>query len=151
MDPNFSAEGLGFADDIAAIGYSEQFLKEVITRVENWCKRNRMELNKDKSSIMVIRKDRRTPLPLIKEVEGVKVTSSSKYLGMHLDDCLNFEVELGAKQEMFDRLKKAHWIIRGNKLTSSTKYHVWLAIFKSKIWYQALILAHKSAKASRWI
>ena len=43
---------------------------------------------------MIIRRDRRTPAPILKEIDGISLCNSGKYLGIEIDDSLNFHAEL---------------------------------------------------------
>ena len=45
MDAQFKAVGLGFADDIVAIGYGEEFVPSVIKTVRDCCVENNTKLN----------------------------------------------------------------------------------------------------------
>ena len=44
-------------------------------------------MNKQKSAVMCVRVDRRTPMPNFEQVIGIPVVPEYKYLGVTLDDC----------------------------------------------------------------
>ena len=52
---------MAYADDLAFTCTSREKLKKALAITEDWCSTTGMEINKDKSAIMRIRKDRRTP------------------------------------------------------------------------------------------
>ena len=54
--------------------------------IEKWSKMNYIKVNKAKSAAMIIRADARTPRPLTKTIMSIPEVSSTKYLGIHIDD-----------------------------------------------------------------
>jgi hypothetical protein len=74
-----------YADDIAIIADSRWRLVETIKLITNWCLSNYMSLNKNKSFIMFIPKNKRRSKKKIindTEIEDIKVVESCKYLGV---------------------------------------------------------------------
>ena len=51
------------------------------------------ELNLKKCGALKLRIDRRTNLPVVREVLGIPILESYKYLGVHIDDCLKMDQE----------------------------------------------------------
>ena len=58
---------------------------------------------------MCIRKDKRTPPPIFKEIRGIPLVLHYKYLRVIVDDCLKFDVELEAKKTLQEKLDKANY------------------------------------------
>ena len=48
---------------------------------------------------MLIRVDRRTPLPIIMEIMDFPVVTEYKYLGLLIDDAMKFDMENNRKKE----------------------------------------------------
>ena len=51
---------MAYADDLAFACTSKEKLKQALKITEDWCLTTGMEINKDKSAIMRVRKDKRT-------------------------------------------------------------------------------------------
>ena len=98
--------GLAFADDLVIVIEGEWNLKRTIIAVENWSRENDIEVNKDKSAILVVRLDRRTPKDPRTHIGGYPIQTSYKYLGLIIDDSLNFDLEKVRKKQMQHNLKK---------------------------------------------
>ena len=78
---------LAFADDIAVHTTDKMSLHSTIRAFEQWSRENGIAINKNKSAVMCIRVDRRTPMPRFNHVMGIPVAQEYKYLGVTLDDC----------------------------------------------------------------
>ena len=83
---------MAYADDLAFTCVSREKLKGALAITEEWCQTTGMEINKEKSAIMRIRKDRRT-----RGVEhgsgeasimGFPVKTSYMYLGVQIEDTM---------------------------------------------------------------
>ena len=61
---NHHSYALAFADDIAVVANGEDELIKTIEITQKWSDENYIEVNKSKSGILIVRKDRRTPMPL---------------------------------------------------------------------------------------
>ena len=42
---------------------------------------------------MIIRPDKKTPLPKVEKIHGLPLVDSYCYLGVDMDDCANFRVQ----------------------------------------------------------
>ena len=96
----------GFADDIVAVVSGEANLLKTIKAIEIWSQTSKIEVNKKKSAILIVRKDERTPLPILREFEGYPILTNYKYLGIHLQDSLKFDIEKKSKEMHESKLKK---------------------------------------------
>jgi hypothetical protein len=72
---------LAFADDTVFICENKEQLLIVIEELENWCKTNKIEINKKKSGILIINDDGKDP----NTINNYPVVLEYKYLGVLLD------------------------------------------------------------------
>jgi hypothetical protein len=83
---------MAYADDLAFTCNSKEKLRGAIRITNAWCNQTGMEVNKDKSAIMVLRKDRRTPGVERnngdEKIEGIGVVTAYKYLGITVEDTM---------------------------------------------------------------
>ena len=81
-----------FADDIGIIADTRSALTKAIAIIEEWCLKNKMELNKRKSFIVFIKtKWYKSQTPTPKYIKSIKVVPNAKYLGIYIDETLNFQ------------------------------------------------------------
>ena len=52
---------------------------------------------------------------------------------------------------MEENLKRANWILSAKHLDSSSAYHLWITLFRSRIWYAALFIAAQNKPMSAWL
>ena len=83
-----------FADDIVLLCDSEHKLQQMLNIVQKWCHKWRLSLNKDKTKIMHFRKVRqkRTDFQFTFDNNTLEIVDSYKYLGIMLNEHLNFNV-----------------------------------------------------------
>ena len=86
-----------FADDIAILADSRTALSKGINLIENWCKQNLMSLNKNKSQIIFVKskprsKKQKSGIP--KKIQEIKVCEEAKYLGIIIDEKMNFQAQI---------------------------------------------------------
>ena len=78
-----------------------------------------MEVNKEKSAIMALRKDRRTPGVergrTEERIEGIGVVTSYKYLGVVMEDTMKCNVEDNAAKEASKLGRRMETIFRDLK------------------------------------
>jgi len=63
--------------------------EEAIDIVDKWCTLNGMEINKKKTKILIIHKRKGSKNNINKEVRGIEIVDSYKYLGIELDSTLS--------------------------------------------------------------
>jgi hypothetical protein len=83
---------LGYADDIIMMASSHN-ISQRIRRVQQWCDKNGIKLNKEKSCILQIVKDHRTR-PTTNQIEGISLKKETRYLGFQLDSALHGDKEI---------------------------------------------------------
>jgi hypothetical protein len=83
---------MAYADDLAFTCRNKENLRRAIKATNVWCHQTGMEVNNEKSAIMVLRKDRRTPGVERgtgdEKIEGIKVATEYKYLGVTVADTM---------------------------------------------------------------
>ena len=83
---------MAYADDLAFTCRNKENLRRAIKATNAWCEKTGMEVNNEKSAIMVLRKDRRTPGVERgigdERIEGIRVVESYKYLGVTVEDTM---------------------------------------------------------------
>lgn len=104
-----------YADDILILCQTQQQVAKSIQIIERWSHLNGMELNKNKSGILVFapRRAKKIPLmkhetekdiygnviesnwiPTIKDISGVPIVTKYKYLGTYLDSKLTMKCQI---------------------------------------------------------
>ena len=107
-----------YADDIALIAESETDLQKMIQVLYDWCRKWRMRVNTNKSKVIHyrIKSQDRTKKEFMFGTTNLEVVSRYKYLGLVLDEFLNYETTaailaesggraLGAVYSKFKKLK----------------------------------------------
>ena len=86
-----------FADDIMVITHGRAQTTKAIDIVYNWADKNSMEVNKDKSQIVQLRK-RAKETSKITKINGLQTGRRYKYLGVFFDNALTMN-------DMFEQLE----------------------------------------------
>lgn len=94
---------LAFADDIVLTTTGTLQTSQAISVIERWCLNAGISINKNKSAVMVVRQDRRTPDYHHSHVKGIPVVTHYKYLGVHIDDALQYRITM---QSITDKLTR---------------------------------------------
>ena len=83
---------LAYADDIAIITENKQDIQIILNTLENWCKKWRVTINCGKTKVVHFRK-KRIPRSCVQFHIGENIIEYAeyKYLGVVLDEFLNFE------------------------------------------------------------
>lgn len=84
---------LAYADDLVLLSDSPEKLQRELNILSEWCRKNRMVVNEDKTKIVVFKRRRATKtIPdLWYRDKCIEVVDSYKYLGVPLDENLTFE------------------------------------------------------------
>ncbi|KAI4903673.1 hypothetical protein NFI96_008971 [Prochilodus magdalenae] len=91
-----------FSDDTAIVGCirngQEAEYRKLVSDFVSWCKLNQLQLNISKTKEMVVdfRKNRSPQAPVTIDGEEVKVVGTYKYLGVHLDNKLDWSSNTSA-------------------------------------------------------
>lgn len=73
-------------------------LQQVWQVIKKWSAENRVPININKSTVMLIKKDQRTPQPMEWNFE-VPLVKEAKYLGIWIKDDLSLKTSLRSKKE----------------------------------------------------
>lgn len=82
-----------FADDIAILCDCRPSLNKAIKTIDKWCLKNKLQLNKQKSNIVFIKakpRSKKLEKDIPNYIEGIQVKEVAKYLGLYIDNKLNF-------------------------------------------------------------
>ena len=60
-------------------------------------------------------------------------------MGVYFDDCLNIEHELKKKKELERTVQSQLQRMNYMCLDKAARYHVWQALFKSRLWYSLVL------------
>ena len=123
---------LAYADDIALV-CSESQLDTVCDAVERWSSINNIQINKNKSLLMRVKVDSRTPQPTFQNFRGIPVGKTYKYLGIHLSDDLRLEQSLAEQTSKV--LKLYRTIVNQAAIDSSQRYVAWKTLIESRVFY----------------
>ena len=86
-----------FADDLVCFCRDHAQLDRVIEILKKWSLKNEIQINFDKSAILVIRKDKRTRKYWLDEYKGYPIKTECKYLGIRIDDSLQLDIDMNLK------------------------------------------------------
>jgi hypothetical protein len=107
---------MAYADDLAFTCRNKENLRRAIRATNAWCSETGMEVNNEKSAIMVLRKDRRTPGVERgtddAKIEGIGVVTNYKYLGVTVEDTLECNKVDKAAKEAFRLSRKMEGIFK---------------------------------------
>ena len=83
-----------YADDLVLVSDSEKDLQRLINIVHKWCSIWRLEVNLSKTKVVHYRSSRRSKTQVIFSwgERCIDITDGYRYLGVYLDEHLNFEV-----------------------------------------------------------
>ena len=81
-------KALAFADDLVFTADGQIELYRGLNVIQEWSNSHKVKVNKDKSGIMCVRVDKRTPQPNFTNVRGIAIMTEYKYLGIMIDDTL---------------------------------------------------------------
>ena len=150
-EKHFWCESFAFADDLALVTTGRISLHRCISKMKEWCRENKMEINFKKCGILHIRDSKRTPRIKDLTVQNIPVVDEYKYLGIYFDDTLSFAKELQSRSNKLSKLVNSKWILQSNKFNAESKLHIWHTLFRSKVWYQTLLLINDSGNIRTWL
>ena len=129
FNKTFGVEAFAYADDIVIKVQGWIGLHTVIDELQEWCQTNEIEINRSKSGILEVRKDKRTPITKATVLKGIPIVTEYKYLGVMVDDCLNTVPERQKKNKKLLGLSKSYWMLMSNRMNGTTRYHIWVSLF----------------------
>ena len=100
-------------------------------------------MNKQKSGILVLRVDRRTPLPArFTSTNGIPVVSSYKYLGLLVDDCMDLKPLQASLKAKIRTLKYQVALTWGKQLPGKARLLAWYSLVRSRVVYGMFLICH---------
>ena len=139
-------KALAFADDIAFAADGQMELFKAIDITKSWLKDHELSINEDKSGIIQVRADRRTPLPSYTHLKEIPIVDKYTYLGVQVDDCGDMKSQtlvLKGKLVNFQRQITMQW---ASKLPAKTRFNAWSSLIHSQILYATACLSFFSDK-----
>jgi len=115
---------LMYADDLVLIFNNKENIKKIDLLINSWCHRNFMEINYKKTQLMEIISKRavyKLKEPIKGDDELIEWTDMYKYLGVIIDNKLNFMQYLG---QIKDKLQK-YLIPPKADLSIQSRIHLW--------------------------
>jgi hypothetical protein len=64
---------------------------------------------------------------------------------------MSLSLDLKYRNDKMKKLKKAKWILRDRSLGGAARYHIFQALFKSRMTYAINILAFFDKKTYKWL
>lgn len=109
---------IAYADDIvllirgAVLSATFEMMQAALRHVSEWCKGKSLQVNPAKTQVVLFTKRRKIgELPTLKmNGQPLEISSSVKYLGVHLDSKLTFSVHL---EKAISRAKAVFWTLKG--------------------------------------
>ena len=94
-----------YADDLVCMAESEENLQAILYIVEEWCRKWRLEVNMAKTNIMHVRRKRRpqSKFTFLFDKRPITYCSSYKYLGMNINENLDFKFSVDQQSEAAER------------------------------------------------
>ena len=92
LHENLRISSLLYADDLVIVAESENDLQQLLNEVYNWCYKWKLNINNSKSNVIHFRKSRVKKSTFVFNVgeKHLEIVSQYKYLGIVLDEHLNF-------------------------------------------------------------
>ena len=83
-----------YADDLALVAETEDNLQRLLDILSNWCNKNKKQANLDKTKVVNFRNKStsKTERRFLFNNQSIEIASSYKYLGLVLDEFLNFDI-----------------------------------------------------------
>ncbi|KAI4875625.1 hypothetical protein NFI96_009276 [Prochilodus magdalenae] len=133
-----------FSDDTAIVGCirngQEAEYRKLVSDFVSWCKLNQLQLNISKTKEMVVdfRKNRSPQAPVTIDGEEVEVVCTYKYLGVHLDNKLDWSSDTSA---VFKRGQSRLYFLRKLRSFGVCTKHLWTfyqSVVASAIFYSVV-------------
>lgn len=144
-----------FADDTVILAShhnpikASEYIQEHLHQLQQWLMKWRIKVNQNKSVhvTFTLRKDSCPPVSI--NNEEIPQTNTAKYLGVHLDNKLNWKQHILKKKKQIDiTTKQLNWLIgRKSRLSLENKILIYNSIIKP-IWSYAIELWGCASKSN---
>ena len=145
-------DGLLYADDVVLLAESPEALQAMITKVDEFSRKWRMELNLKKSEVMIVRPPIKMPFspPPSFSYRGsqVRIVPSYKYLGIWFTSNLQWEKHIDYMiNNATERTKSMRALLTTNRIPVRAKLLVWLSSVRPLLEYGSEVW---EADAKQW-
>ncbi|MEW8544936.1 MAG: reverse transcriptase family protein, partial [Candidatus Thiodiazotropha sp.] len=123
-----------YADDLALIAESEEDLQRLLQILSKWCEDNGMTINMDKTKVIHYRNPskQRTDFSFTFANQRIDVISSYRYLGLVLEEHLNYDVTAKAVAKAASRALGL--VISKSKSAGGLPYSVFTKLYDTVVW-----------------
>ena len=123
-----------YADDLALVAETEEKLQRMLDILSNWCDRNRMQANLDKTKVVNLRNKstNKTDRRFLFNNQSVEIVSSYKYLGLVLDEFLDYDIM--AKFVANSASRALELVISKFKTAGGLPYKVYTKLYDTIVW-----------------
>jgi len=132
-----------YADDIVILADDIDVMQSMINRLEEYCDRWKMEVNMDKSEMMIFRKGGRLSNKEKFHYKGqqIKLTAEYNYLGVILTPQMKFGKHVKARNLKAKNCLNATWkgFLNKKSITLSSKYKLFQSVCRSVQTYAAQV------------
>ncbi|GFO40265.1 reverse transcriptase [Plakobranchus ocellatus] len=146
--------GIKFADDTTVTGLilhnDESNFRKQIDLIVNWCSKNNLHLNVDKTKEIIVdfRRGETPPPPLLINGATVERVPSFKFLGTHVSDKLTWDINLGnivkkARQRLYFLRK-----LKSFDVGSDISFNFYRATIESVLTLSITVWFGRTSKAS---
>jgi len=105
-----------YADDLAIMGRNKSNLEDAINIVEQWTARNLMQINRRKSGIIFFKR-KLSKYNNYQKILEFPVVREYKYLGIYIDEKLNFAKQIEATEAKIEKGMKMVRLMKWKKTT----------------------------------
>ena len=123
-----------YADDLALVAETEDNLQRLLDILSNWCNKNNMQANLDKTKVVNFRNKSisKTERRFLFNNQSIEIASSYKYLGLVLDEFLNFDIM--AKFVANSASRALGLVISKFKIAGGLPYKVFTKLYDTIVW-----------------
>lgn len=125
---------LCYADDLAVMAESEEDLQHLLGVLSEWCQLNQMDINADKTKVVHFRTPStdRSHCSFKIGLHDILISGSYKYLGLLLDEFLNYETTASFVAKSASRALGL--VISKFKSAGGLSYNVFTKLYDSYVW-----------------
>ena len=135
-----------YADDTGNVAHDADYdtavakLQSAVDSVAKWAKKWKIRINESKSVRVDFSLRPHAHDPTILDGSAVPVANSARYLGLHLDNKLNWSEHIRQKRVILDLLRfKFNWLLYSRQLSLHNKRLIYTSIFRPAWSYGAEI------------
>ena len=135
-----------YADDTGIVAHDADYdtavakLQSAVDSVAKWAKKWKIRINESKSVRVDFSLRPHAHDPTILDGSAVPVANSARYLGLHLDNKLNWSEHIRQKRVILDLLRfKFNWLLYSRQLSLHNKRLIYTSIFRPAWSYGAEI------------